>query len=83
MSGFDQAGRWPGATVVSANQTAQPAPEASFFTGGALGSAAGAWVYAHHGWSAVLLTGMAFPALALLVWFGEFLGRPRAARETA
>jgi len=56
---------------------------ALFFAGGALGSAAGAWVYAHHGWSAALLTGMAFPALALLVWFGEFLGRPQAARETA
>jgi len=56
---------------------------ALFFTGGAVGSAAGAWVYAHHGWSAALLTGMAFPALALLVWFGEFLGRPQAARKTA
>lgn len=56
---------------------------ALFFAGGALGSAAGAWVYAHHGWTAALFTGMAFPAVALLVWFGELLGRPAAVGETA
>jgi predicted MFS family arabinose efflux permease len=49
---------------------------ALFFAGGALGSAAGAWVLAHHGWHAALLTGMAFPALALVVWLGEWFGRP-------
>lgn len=48
---------------------------ALFFGGGALGSAAGAWVHAHYGWQAALLTGMAFPAAALACWFGEFSGR--------
>lgn len=47
---------------------------AIFFAGGALGSAAGAWMLAHHGWHAALLTGMAFPALALLYWTGELFG---------
>jgi predicted MFS family arabinose efflux permease len=56
---------------------------ALFFAGGALGSAAGAWVFAHHGWHAVLFTGMAFPALALLYWSGELFGRPTAARRSA
>ena len=54
---------------------------ALFFAGGAAGSAVGAWVYASYGWQATLLTGMAFPGLALLVWLGEFL--PLAARRTA
>ncbi|WP_296947500.1 MFS transporter [uncultured Massilia sp.] len=53
---------------------------ALFFAGGALGSAAGAWVFAHHGWHAALLTGMAFPALALLYWFGELAGHKAAQR---
>ena len=49
---------------------------ALFFAGGAIGSALGAWVFAHHGWHAALLTGMAFPAAALLYWLGEWtLGR--------
>jgi predicted MFS family arabinose efflux permease len=56
---------------------------ALFFAGGALGSAAGAWVFAHHGWSAALLTGMAFPAAALLYWVGELFGRPAAVAKTA
>jgi len=56
---------------------------ALFFAGGALGSAAGAWVLAHHGWTAALFTGMAFPAAALLVWLGELFGRPAAAVKTA
>jgi len=56
---------------------------ALFFAGGALGSAAGAWVFAHHGWTAALFTGMAFPAAALLVWLGELFGRPAAAVKTA
>ena len=54
---------------------------ALFFAGGALGSAAGAWVFAHHGWKAALLAGMAFPAAALVYWFGELAGRPALARE--
>jgi predicted MFS family arabinose efflux permease len=56
---------------------------ALFFAGGALGSAAGAWVFAHHGWTAALFTGMAFPAAALLVWLGELFGRPSAAAKAA
>ena len=49
---------------------------ALFFAGGAIGSALGAWVFAHHGWHAALLTGMAFPAAALLYWGSEWaLGR--------
>ena len=56
---------------------------ALFFAGGALGSAAGAWVYAHHGWHAALLTGMAFPAAALLVWFGDLAGRGATTGATA
>jgi predicted MFS family arabinose efflux permease len=47
---------------------------ALFFAGGAIGSAAGAWVFAQHGWHAALLTGMAFPALALVYWTGELFG---------
>jgi len=56
---------------------------ALFFAGGALGSALGGWMFAHHGWHAALLTGMAFPAAALAVWMGELLGRPDAARSPA
>lgn len=46
---------------------------AIFFAGGALGSALGAWMYASHGWQAAMLTGMAFPGLALLYWATEFI----------
>ncbi|WP_092411757.1 MFS transporter [Collimonas sp. OK307] len=46
---------------------------AIFFAGGALGSALGAWMYASHGWKAAMLTGMAFPGLALLYWATEFI----------
>ena len=56
---------------------------ALFFGGGALGSAAGAWVYAHRGWTAALFTGMAFPVLALLYWLGELPGRTRLAGKAA
>jgi predicted MFS family arabinose efflux permease len=56
---------------------------ALFFAGGAIGSAAGAWMFAHHGWHAALLTGMAFPALALLYWLGELFGRTAAERKPA
>jgi len=49
---------------------------ALFFAGGALGSAAGGWALAHYGWHAALLTGMAFPALALVVWIAEWHDRP-------
>jgi predicted MFS family arabinose efflux permease len=46
---------------------------ALFFAGGALGSALGGWVYASYGWHAALLTGAAFPGLALLYWMSEYL----------
>ncbi|KQQ97273.1 MFS transporter [Massilia sp. Leaf139] len=48
---------------------------ALFFTGGAVGSALGAWMFARHGWDAALLTGMAFPAAALAWWTGEWMGQ--------
>jgi predicted MFS family arabinose efflux permease len=54
---------------------------ALFFAGGALGSALGAWLYARFGWQAAMLAGMAFPAFALPLWFGELgqsAGRRRA-----
>jgi len=56
---------------------------ALFFAGGALGSGLGAWVYAQYGWHAALLAGMAFPALALLVWLGEWWASARSAGQTA
>ncbi|WP_243491342.1 MFS transporter [Massilia violaceinigra] len=52
---------------------------ALFFAGGALGSALGGWVFATWGWHAVLLAGMAFPALGLALWLSE--PRPVAAIE--
>jgi predicted MFS family arabinose efflux permease len=42
-----------------------------FFMGGALGSSAGGWMYAHHGWHGVLMTGLLFPAAGLVVFFTE------------
>lgn len=51
---------------------------ALIFSGGALGSALGAWVYAHHGWHGALLAGMAFPLAGLIYWFSEIAGRPAA-----
>jgi predicted MFS family arabinose efflux permease len=44
---------------------------AIFFMGGALGSSAGGWMYAHHGWQGVLATGLLFPALGLAVFATE------------
>jgi len=55
---------------------------ALFFAGGAAGSALGAWVFANHGWHAALLTGMAFPGLAMVYWVTEYaqqmVGQSRA-----
>jgi predicted MFS family arabinose efflux permease len=42
-----------------------------FFMGGALGSMLGGWMYAHHGWQGVLMTGLVFPALGLAVFATE------------
>jgi predicted MFS family arabinose efflux permease len=50
---------------------------ALFFAGGALGSALGAWVLARHGWQAALLTGLAFPAAALIYWISEWAAERR------
>lgn len=56
---------------------------ALFFAGGALGSALGGWMYATHGWHAALLTGMAFPALALVYWVTEYAGHAAGQRKVA
>jgi predicted MFS family arabinose efflux permease len=56
---------------------------AMFFAGGALGSALGAWVYASYGWHAALLTGMAFPGLALVYWISEYAAAASAAQRAA
>ena len=56
---------------------------AIFFAGGALGSGLGTWVFTHFGWTATLLMGMAFPAVALIYWVGELFGRPAVAGESA
>jgi predicted MFS family arabinose efflux permease len=48
---------------------------ATFFGGGALGSALGGWIYAQGGWSATTWLGFAFPALALLYYFTELRTR--------
>lgn len=55
---------------------------ALFFMGGAAGSSLGGWMFAHHGWHGVLLTGLAFPALALGVFVTEYLA-PAAQRQPA
>ena len=56
---------------------------ALFFAGGAIGSAAGTWMLAHHGWHAALLTGMAFPVIALLYWMGELFGAKAGSAKAA
>lgn len=55
---------------------------ALFFMGGAAGSSLGGWMFAHHGWQGVLLTGLAFPGLALVVFVTEYLA-PAARRQPA
>jgi hypothetical protein len=40
----------------------------TYFAGGALGTAAGTWAWAGHGWAGVCATGAAFLVLALAVW---------------
>ena len=44
---------------------------ALFFMGGALGSSLGGWMFAAHGWHGVLLTGLAFPCVALALFSTE------------
>ncbi len=55
---------------------------AMFFLGGAVGSALGGWVYANHGWHALLLTGMAFPGLGLVYWLTEYARQGAAQGQT-
>jgi predicted MFS family arabinose efflux permease len=50
---------------------------ATFFGGGALGSALGGWIYAQGGWSATTWLGFAFPALALLYYCTELRTRTK------
>jgi len=56
---------------------------ALFFAGGAFGSAAGAWVFAHHGWGGALLAGLVFPAAALVYWVSEWAAQLRTARAAS
>ena len=44
---------------------------ATFFAGGALGSALGGWAYATGGWSMASWIGVAFPIIALLAFIAE------------
>jgi predicted MFS family arabinose efflux permease len=44
---------------------------ALFFMGGALGSSLGGWMFAAHGWTGVLWTGLCFPLAALLIFATE------------
>lgn len=44
---------------------------ATFFMGGALGSAIGGWAYAHGGWTAASWLGFALPAAALVFFMTE------------
>ncbi len=46
-----------------------------FFLGGALGSSLGGWMYAHHGWTGVLWTGLMFPLAGLVVFATEQRGQ--------
>jgi predicted MFS family arabinose efflux permease len=48
---------------------------ATFFLGGAAGSALGAWSYARYGWPGAALVGMSMPAAALLYFMTERRGR--------
>jgi predicted MFS family arabinose efflux permease len=44
---------------------------ATFFAGGAIGSAAGGWVYAHGGWPWAMAIGLCLPVVALASTFAE------------
>ncbi|HEY0064240.1 MAG TPA: MFS transporter [Telluria sp.] len=53
---------------------------ATFFSGGAIGSALGGWMFASHGWHAALLTGLAFPLVGFVYWLTEYAGHMAAAK---
>jgi len=44
---------------------------ATFFAGGAAGSALGGWAYAHGGWLLAMEAGLALPVLALICFLTE------------
>jgi predicted MFS family arabinose efflux permease len=48
---------------------------ATFFTGGAIGSAVGGWAYATGGWTMTAWIGFCFPAFAFLLFLTEGRGR--------
>jgi hypothetical protein len=48
-----------------------------------VGPALGAGVFARYGWHAALLTGMAFPGLALLYWTMENFEQAAACHKPA
>ncbi|WP_454849825.1 MFS transporter [Rhizobium binxianense] len=48
---------------------------ATFFAGGALGSAVGGWAFATGGWTLTAWTGLCFPALAFLLFLTEGRGK--------
>ena len=51
---------------------------ATFFTGGAMGSAVGGWSYAHGGWPLAAWIGFAIPLPALAYWAKELWRPPQA-----
>ncbi|SHG64343.1 MFS transporter [Massilia sp. CF038] len=53
---------------------------ATFFAGGAIGSALGGWMFARYGWHAALLTGLAFPLAGFAYWLTEYAGQSAAAK---
>ncbi|MDD5350638.1 MAG: MFS transporter [Chthoniobacteraceae bacterium] len=52
---------------------------ATFFVGGALGSALGGWAYARGGWTLASWAGFALPLAALLAFCTEFRPKPASA----
>lgn len=44
---------------------------ATFFAGGAAGSALGGWAYAHGGWSLAMWAGLVLPVLAFCCFLTE------------
>lgn len=44
---------------------------ATFFCGGAIGSALGSWMYAHYGWLGASVTGAAFGVMAMIYFLTE------------
>jgi len=51
---------------------------ALFFLGGAIGSALSGWAVSHGGHLSVAMIGLCFPAITLILFVGELIGRKRA-----